>query len=166
MALRLLYAKARSMRKAQYILLILLAVLTSCTTTKNKEVNFWDVPIAGDLDSFLNQLDKTNVFSSNPESVDIDYFTKASGWCTFMGNNRYFRVYAHQIANQYGDPDSEVEAIKLMGIGCTMPLEAFDKQYGKHKVEGIGNYWDFKDGEIGMGMLGDTLQIQFIKYQN
>lgn len=152
------------MHKPYYILLLLLA-LTSCTS--KQQVNFWGVPIAGDMASFLNAISTTSVITIDEPSVEVDYFTKANGNCTFMGMPMVLTIKAHQITNSNGDPDSEVDVLRLEGVGfSSMPLAEFDKQYGKHKVEGLGNYWDFNDGEIGVGLLGDTLLINFIKYQN
>ena len=84
-----------------------------------------------------------------------------------MGEQMDLTIKAHPITDASGNANSEVDVLSFTKTGSdSMPLAEFDKQYGKHKVEGLGHYWDFPDGEIGMGLLGDTLLINFIKYQD
>jgi hypothetical protein len=149
------------MRKLYYILLLL--ALTACTP---KQVNFFDVPIEGSIDGFLTEIENTQTITIKQESLNIEYFEAASGLCNFLGMDMEFVLVADPVTNEYGDPSSNVRYLSLKGVGYKQPIAEFDKQYGKHKVEGLGTYWDFTNGEIGMGILGDTLLINFIRYND
>lgn len=129
------------MRKFSYILLLFL--LVSCSP---KQVNFWGVPITGSPDWFLSVIDKTNVI-----------IIQDSSHCEFLGIPMEYKTICR---------GSEISVLRLSGHNMVKPISEFNKQYGKEKIEGLGAYWDFPDGEIGMGILNDTLLINFIRYEN
>lgn len=129
------------MRKLYYILLVF--VLTSCTT---KQVNFWNVPLSGNPDEFLAAINETKVIT-----------IQDSCHCIFLNMPMEYQIKAD---------NNEIFILKLFRDNLVQPISEFNKQYGKGKTEGLGTYWDFKDGEIGMGILNDTLLINFIRYQD
>lgn len=126
------------MKNLYYILLLL---LVSCTP---KQVNFWNVPITGSPDEFLHVIDKTDIITSQDSSH-----------CIFLGMPMEYKTICK---------DNEISVLRLSGLNLVKPISEFNKQYGKEKTEGLGTYWDFPDGEIGMGILNDTLLINFIRY--
>lgn len=129
------------MKHFSYILLLFL--LVSCSP---KQVNFWGVPITGSPDEFLSAIDKTNVIT-----------IQDSSHCEFLGMPMEYKTISR---------NNEIFVLRLSGHNLVKPISEFNKQYGKEKIEGLGTYWDFPDGEIGMGILNDTLLINFIKYEN